>query len=102
MTMTRISGDAVVLPRGGVVFPTRIGSIQYGAVPETVKDTMATGVPTIFILPHRFYALNRGILWAELEFPVFWNFYVCKTRTTIICRPGQRKTLMHVLSEASF
>jgi hypothetical protein len=102
MTMTRISSDAVVLPRGGVVFPTRIGGIQYGAVPETVKDTMATGVPTIFILPHRFYALNRGILWAELEFPVFWNFYVCKTRTTIICRPSQRKTLMHVLSEASF
>ncbi|HEY3998454.1 MAG TPA: cyclic nucleotide-binding domain-containing protein [Candidatus Xenobia bacterium] len=98
------SEDVRFLPRGGVVLPSSIGQIQYGAVPETIKDTLTTpeGVPNIFVVPRHFFARDRGILLAELEFPVYWNYFILGKRTTIVCRPDQQDTVAHVLAEACF
>lgn len=81
-----------------------IGPVQYGAVPETIKDSMGTpgGVPCIYVVPPHIFALDRGILMAELEFPAFWNYFVEKKQTTIVCRPDQRRVLSRALSEACF
>src|ERR1043166_5478750 len=89
----------LVLPRGGAVLPSSIGQIQYGAVPETIKDTMERpdGVPRIFVVPPRLFAPDRGINLAELEFPAYWNFFLKGQQTTIVCRPGQREVLTRVL-----
>jgi CRP-like cAMP-binding protein len=94
----------ILLPRGGSLLPSSLGYIQYGAVPETIKDTMEMpgGVPRIFIVPPRLFAPDRGMNLAELEFPAYWNFFIKGQRTTIICRRGQREILTRVLSEAVF
>ncbi|MBI4871172.1 MAG: hypothetical protein HY814_06355 [Candidatus Riflebacteria bacterium] len=61
------------LARGGSIFPTPIGWVQYGAVPETIKDTMLLpgGVPSIYVVPPRMFCAARGSSLAELEFPVY-------------------------------
>lgn len=86
------------------MLPSSIGYIQFGAVPETIKDTMEMpgGVPRYFIVPPRLFAPDRGMNLAELEFPAYWNFFIKGQRTTIICRPNQREILARVLSEAVF
>lgn len=98
------TGRVRVLPRGGVVLGSSIGPVQYGAVPETIKDSMGTpdGVPRIYVVPPHLFALDRGILLAELEFPAFWNYFVEKKRTTVVCRPDQRRVLVRALTEACF
>lgn len=92
------------MPRGGSLLPSSIGYLQYGAVPETIKDTMEMpgGVPRYFVVPPRLFAPDRGMNLAELEFPAYWNFFIKNQRTTIICRPAQREILARVLSEAVF
>lgn len=103
--MTTSSSDALtVLSRGGVILPSSIGQIQYGAVPETIKDTLTTpaGVPGIFVVPRHFFARDRGVLMADLEFPAYWNFFVQGRRTTIVCRPDQRPIVERVFREACF
>ncbi|MBI3890507.1 MAG: cyclic nucleotide-binding domain-containing protein [Candidatus Wallbacteria bacterium] len=94
----------IVLPRGGVLFPTAAGCIQYGAVPETIKDTMVLpeGVPTLYVIPERLFAIERGISLAELEFPAYYNFFLKRQSIRVVCRHEQRKILEPVLREALF
>ncbi|MBI3891992.1 MAG: cyclic nucleotide-binding domain-containing protein [Candidatus Wallbacteria bacterium] len=94
----------IVLPRGGVIFPTSSGWIQYGAVPETIKDTMVLpdGVPQCFVVGPRLFSAERGISLAELEFPAYFNFFVRKRRTIVICRSKQRSLLEQVIGMSLF
>ncbi|MBI3892796.1 MAG: cAMP/cGMP-dependent 3',5'-cyclic-AMP/GMP phosphodiesterase [Candidatus Wallbacteria bacterium] len=96
--------EALPLGRGGLLFPTAAGWIQYGVVPETIKDTMVLpgGVPAIYVIPQRLFCTERGISLAELEFPCYFNFFIKNHRTTIVCRQAQRAVLEGVLSEAVF
>ncbi|MHB2015453.1 MAG: cyclic nucleotide-binding domain-containing protein [Candidatus Xenobia bacterium] len=96
--------EPIVLPRGGALLESPLGPIQYGAVPETIKDTMELehGVPTIFVTPQYLFDACRGMSLAELEFPAYWNTFCRNTRTTIICRPGQYGRLRRLLAEAVF
>ncbi|MBI4861667.1 MAG: hypothetical protein HY815_15610, partial [Candidatus Riflebacteria bacterium] len=92
------------LPRGGVLLDCSRGPIQYGAVPETIKDTMtmATGVPTVFVVPPRLLSPDRAVSLAELEFPAYWNFFLKGRKVTVVCLSEQREVLTRVLSEAVF
>ncbi|KDO29025.1 hypothetical protein SPRG_06080 [Saprolegnia parasitica CBS 223.65] len=69
------------LPRGGSVVSTSIGPIQYGMPPETIKDSMALGlpVPMYFIVPSEPFTKtlgpNMGVNVAEFEFPAYCNFF---------------------------
>ncbi len=56
------SGAALALPRGGWVVTTRIGPIQFGMPPETIKDAMSLGlpIPRHFVVPSERFNRNIG------------------------------------------
>ncbi len=92
------------LPRGGYLVQTSAGYIQLGVPPETIKDTMLlpNSVPQLFILPKRLFNAEKGISLAELEFPIYFNFFILKRKTTIICTREQAARLLRVLREPIF
>ncbi len=92
------------LPRGGYLVQTSSGYVQLGAPPETIKDTMLlpNSVPQLFILPRRLFNPEKGISLAELEFPIYYNFFILKRKTTIICTRTQAARLLRVLREPIF
>ncbi len=96
--------EPILLARGGSIFPTSAGWIQYGMVPETIKDTMVLpdGVPSIFVVPARLFCATRGISLAELEFPIYYNFFIRNRCSKVVCMPEQRPVLERVLCEAVF
>lgn len=92
------------LSRGGILIPTSSGNIQFGIPPETIKDTMKLkgGVPGTYIVPQFMFSLSRGIALAEMEFPIYYNFFFRKAKTRIICNENQQKRIEAVISEALF
>jgi CRP-like cAMP-binding protein len=92
------------LPRGGFLVQTPAGNIQFGSPPETIKDTMKLpgGVPEIFVLPERMFNWIKGISIAEIEFPLYWNYFIQKKKTIIICRQEQYVKIRRVLEESVF
>lgn len=94
--------DVQPLPRGGLLISTCRGPIQFGIPPETIKDTMATGVPRIFIVPGAMFSLEKGISLTELEFPVYYHFFFLKQRVQVVCTRAQKQRIQTILSEALF
>jgi CRP-like cAMP-binding protein len=90
------------LPRGGYLVSTSAGYIQFGIPPETIKDTMLMecGVPQYFVAPGRMFDWGKGISIAEIEFPMFYNYFIKKRKTHIICTDNQHKALCDVLQES--
>lgn len=94
----------VSLPRGGILIPTAGGNIQFGIPSETIKDTMKLecGVPTTYIVPHYMFDITKGLSLSDIEFPVYFNFFINKRKTRIVCSEIQRKRLEEVIFEALF
>ncbi|MBN1499663.1 MAG: cAMP/cGMP-dependent 3',5'-cyclic-AMP/GMP phosphodiesterase [Spirochaetes bacterium] len=92
------------LQRGGFTVLTSSGTFQYGVPPETVKDTMVLdhGVPDKYILPNQLFNWYKGISIGEIEFPIYFNFFIMKRKTKIICRIDQIIQMKKVLQEALF
>lgn len=92
------------LPRGGQVVSWGELVMQVGAYPETIKDTMGRphGVPSVFLLPERLFDVSKGVSRAEIEFPVYFNFYLHGQKTLILCLRRQLRPVMQVLQEAIF
>ncbi len=92
------------LSRGGLVIPTSSGLVQFGVPPETIKDTMRNkeGVPRTFILPPKMFCLESGVSLAELEFPIYYNFFFKQQKIQVICTQAQQHRLLIVLGEALF
>ncbi|TGM56652.1 cAMP/cGMP-dependent 3',5'-cyclic-AMP/GMP phosphodiesterase [Leptospira adleri] len=90
------------LPRGGYLIDTTEGYLQIGSPPETIKDTMGfeKKSPLVFILPNKFFHVEKGISTAELEFPIYYNFFLRQKKTFIVCTEEQRKQLITVLKES--
>lgn len=97
-------GQYLSLPRGGYLADSSEGYIQVGSPPETIKDTMAfpKGVPQYFCLPGQFFNRNKGISVAEVEFPLYYNFFFRKKKTTLICSKEQSELFKVVLNESLF
>ncbi|CBJ32522.1 conserved unknown protein [Ectocarpus siliculosus] len=80
LRLQRISKQC--LPRGGTYLSTVIGPIQVGIPPETIKDSMALGlpVPQYFVVPPekfcRTLGNSLGVNVAEFEFPAYYNFFL--------------------------
>ena len=90
------------LPRGGLLVRTEAGPIQYGSPPETIKDTMGTKVPDMFILPSKMFSMTAGISLAEMEFPIYYNFFFKQQKIKVVCSPAQQERLEIILKEALF
>ncbi len=92
------------LPRGGQLLCWGDLVVQIGAYPETIKDTMGRphGVPSAYLLPDRLFDVTKGVSRAEVEFPVYFNFYLRGQKTLLICQRRQWRPMMQVLQEAIF
>ncbi|MBN1409273.1 MAG: cAMP/cGMP-dependent 3',5'-cyclic-AMP/GMP phosphodiesterase [Spirochaetales bacterium] len=101
---TKLSPNIITLPRGGYIVNTKRGQIQFGSPPETIKDTMMRpeSVPQIFVLPRKLFNWDKGISLGELEFPIYFNFFIKQKKTYIICTQEQAANLVKVLQEAVF
>ena len=75
--LTELKATITELPRGGNLVQTDAGYIQFGSPPETIKDTMLLpeSVPQVFVLPRKLFNPDKGISLAELEFPIYFNFF---------------------------
>jgi hypothetical protein len=90
------------LPKGGYIVKTAtLGNIQFGLPPETIKDTLKSGleVPTIFIVPSVRFDRKSGLNVAEFEFPAYFNFFIRKKPVTLICTQEAEKALRTVFQE---
>lgn len=92
------------LPRGGYVVETSAGRIQFGAPPETIKDSLTTeeGVPEIFVLPREMFNWSKGINVADMEFPIYYHFFIRGRRPLICGTRAQARRLAVALQEAVF
>lgn len=92
------------LPRGGQVVVWGDFVAQIASYPETIKDTMGQthGVPQVYILPERLFDISLGVSRSEVEFPIYFNFYLNQRKTIIVCRQEQLRPVMRVLREAIF
>ena len=92
------------LPRGGYLVKTSEGQIQFGAPPETIKDTIVTeeSVPQVFVLPRNLFHWQKGINVADMEFPLYFNFFIKKKKTLILGTEAQCRRLIIALREAVF
>lgn len=92
------------LTKGGYVVKTSAGLIQFGAPPDTIKDTVVVdeSVPAIYVLPKKLFSIEQYVSFAEIEFPIYYNFYIAKRRVTVICNQKQQERLIRVMKEALF
>lgn len=94
-----------MLPSGGVYVSTAVGSVQIGAPPETLKDSLSLGleVPTTFVLPGPLFDRERGINVAEVEFPAYYNFFVLGRKTRLVVEgPEVESRIRRVFQETLF
>ncbi len=96
--------NIITLPRGGYLLETPAGLIQFGSPPETIKDTMVMpgGVPQIFVLTSELFNWIKGISIAEIEFPIYYNYFIQKKKTLIICQQQQFVQMKAILKESLF
>ncbi len=102
--LTELVDVVTLLPRGGYLVDSPAGYIQFGAPPETIKDTilLPDGVPLIYVLPEKFFNWIKGISVAELEFPIYYNYFIKKKKTRIICNAEQAEKIKIVILESLF
>jgi CRP-like cAMP-binding protein len=93
-----------VMARGGILVAYGDFFLQIGAYPETIKDTIKTkkGVPDLYLLPEELFDTEAGISAADLEFPVYFNYYMKGRKLRFICRKHQMRPLLRVLKEGLF
>lgn len=90
------------LPRGGTLLECGRFRAQLGSYPETIKDTMTMegSVPDLYILPDELFDTYRGVSNADLEFPVYFNYFFKQRKCRIVCHRGQLRSIVRVLREA--
>ncbi|MFW5850329.1 MAG: cyclic nucleotide-binding domain-containing protein [Spirochaetota bacterium] len=98
------AGGYTELPRGGYVVDTSAGAIQFGAPPETIKDSLLTerGVPEILVLPREMFNWSKGINVADMEFPIYYHFFIRGQRPLMCGTLDQARLLATALQEAVF
>lgn len=90
------------LPRGGTLVEGGDFRIQMGSYPETIKDTMKLerGVPDLYLLPDDLFDTHLGVSNADMEFPVYFNYFIRQQKCRLICHSHQVKPVVRVLREA--
>ena len=80
---------------------TSQGPIQHGIPPESVKDSMCKGyiVPEYYIIPDCQFDYANGMSLMEIEFPVYYNFFMKKKKTTLICDNETKEAILTIFQE---
>jgi CRP-like cAMP-binding protein/phosphoribosyl 1,2-cyclic phosphodiesterase len=94
--------EVINLPRGGTLIKTPSGSLQIGAPPETIKDSLKIlgDVPDTFVIPNRMFNADRGVSLADFEFPFYFNFFLKRRAINLIGQRHQIETILKVMKEA--
>ncbi|MGC8765144.1 MAG: cyclic nucleotide-binding domain-containing protein [Brevinematia bacterium] len=102
--LKELTGELTELPRGGYLVDTSAGYIQFGSPPETLKDTifLPKGVPSIFVLTMQHFDPKVGMSVAEIEFPIYYNYFLKKRKTKVYLSPEHIENMKIVLEEAVF
>lgn len=102
--LKQLDGVLTALPRGGYLVDTSAGYVQFGSPPETLKDTifLPKGVPSVFVLPMEHFDPKQGMSVAEIEFPIYFNFFLKKKKTKIYVNPDHIDNMRIVLQESVF
>ncbi len=90
-----------VLPRGGHWMKVGNTVMQFGCPAETIKDSMALGlsVPRFFVVLGELFSRTKGLTFAELEFPCYFNFFIRKERTVVLTTRPIEQRLRAVFQE---
>jgi CRP-like cAMP-binding protein len=90
------------LPRGGTLIENGDFRLQLGSYPETIKDTMKMekSVPNLFLLPDDLFDTFLGVSNSDLEFPVYFNYFIKQGVCRFICHKHQVRPIIRVLREA--
>eukprot|EP00752_Nemacystus_decipiens_P003821 g3515.t1 len=93
------------LPRGGTYLSTIIGPIQVGIPPETIKDSMAQGlpVPQYYVMPQETFCRtlgnSLGVNVAEFEFPAYYNFFLKGQTVKLIVDSAETENRIRALMQ---
>jgi CRP-like cAMP-binding protein/GTPase SAR1 family protein len=100
---SQFSSDGyLALPRGGYLVVTKsAGSIQFGIPPETIKDSLMRGftVPENFVILGEMFDRKLGLSKAEFEFPIYYRYFVCKSKVNIITTAQLEERIRRALKE---
>ncbi|EGG20846.1 cAMP/cGMP-stimulated cAMP/cGMP phosphodiesterase [Cavenderia fasciculata] len=71
---------------GAYLYNSSLGPIQIGVPPETIKTSLKKQeqVPQVYVLPH--ILSSHGVSYSEVEFPIFFNFFINKAATNPLRR----------------
>lgn len=94
-------GETIPLKRGGVLVKTKLGWIQFGIPPETVKDSLNLGidVPSHYVVPSVRFDKKMGINVAEFEFPAYFNYFLKKKKINLICSKEAYEAIQIIFQE---
>ena len=94
-------GEIIPLKRGGVLVKTKLGWIQFGIPPETVKDSLNLGVevPSHYVIPSVRFDKKMGINVAEFEFPAYFNYFLKKRKINLICTKDAYEAIKIIFQE---
>ncbi len=96
--------NIIDLPKGGIIVDTKIGAIQLGVPPETIKDSLELNreVPVIYVAPKDLFSFRRMASLIDIEFPAYYNFFVAKKKIAILCTENQKEVITGVMEESFF
>ncbi|MBF0494563.1 MAG: cyclic nucleotide-binding domain-containing protein, partial [Candidatus Omnitrophica bacterium] len=92
-----------LMPNTYAIETDTLGNISLGTPPEVIKLYMKLGksVPSVYVLPKN--AFINGVNYADIEFPVYFNFFVNKgKKTTVVCTKEQKERAKAVFQETLF
>eukprot|EP00164_Ancoracysta_twista_P005600 GFYU01007679.1.p1 GENE.GFYU01007679.1~~GFYU01007679.1.p1 ORF type:complete len:762 (+),score=245.08 GFYU01007679.1:403-2688(+) len=95
------SGRVTDLPNGGLVVKTKLGALQFGIPPETIKDSLKLKleVPTMFVLYGEIFDRRMGVNMGEFEFPAYFNFFIKGQKVKLIIHPELETVIRTVFQE---
>lgn len=90
------------LDRGGILIETPAGPLQFGAPSETIKDTLRTegGVPQYFLLGKNLFDPRRGVAFADIEFPIYFNVFAKQRPLKVVTTPAHADRVIGAVREA--
>ncbi|MCX8096470.1 MAG: cyclic nucleotide-binding domain-containing protein, partial [Spirochaetes bacterium] len=95
--------EVLTLPRGGyIILKDNKILVQIGIPPETIKDSIKLlgEAPQYFIIPKNLFDRTTFLNVAEVEFPIYYNYFIKRRKTFIICTEEQKNSLITLFKES--